>query len=142
MRCRACGFGNPSDHRFCQECGETLSPPVADVDAAESDARDEACLACGTLNPADYRFCSEFGVMLGARGPGEDEPHSSPGASATNCGSCGYANPADYRFCEECGHEIASVAEPAADRPQQIQPPVASAPPSYPRAEAEPRPSR
>jgi len=49
MKCTNCGFENPSDARFCQNCGRQL---------------DQRCLNCGTLNPPDARFCKNCGNSL------------------------------------------------------------------------------
>ena len=49
MKCSNCSFDNPSDARFCQNCGRSLERP---------------CPNCGTPNPLDVRFCKNCGTSL------------------------------------------------------------------------------
>ena len=48
MRCPFCQTINPSQAKFCQECGQRLT----------------ACAVCGTANPAQAKFCIECGTPL------------------------------------------------------------------------------
>jgi class 3 adenylate cyclase/tetratricopeptide (TPR) repeat protein/ribosomal protein L40E len=50
MICPSCGAKNPSDKRFCGDCGS----PLAAV-----------CPSCGASNPPDKRFCGDCGTALG-----------------------------------------------------------------------------
>ncbi|HEY3345965.1 MAG TPA: adenylate/guanylate cyclase domain-containing protein [Anaerolineaceae bacterium] len=61
MKCFNCGFINPDEARFCQNCGHHLDAP---------------CPNCGTLNPANARFCANCGHNLGqsAAGPAKPAP--------------------------------------------------------------------
>jgi class 3 adenylate cyclase/tetratricopeptide (TPR) repeat protein/ribosomal protein L40E len=52
--CPNCGAANPSDGRFCLECGTSLAP---------------GCPNCGALNPSGAKFCGTCGTRLG---PAED----------------------------------------------------------------------
>lgn len=54
MKCPNCGSDNPSNTKFCGECGAPLSL---------------VCAVCGKSNPAHHKFCSECGSALSARGP-------------------------------------------------------------------------
>jgi len=49
MRCPGCGSDNPSDMRFCGECGAPLP---------------HRCPQCGSENPRRFRFCGTCGVAL------------------------------------------------------------------------------
>ena len=51
MRCTKCGTENPSDRKFCGECGNRFSL---------------RCPACGKENTPPFRFCGECGAALGA----------------------------------------------------------------------------
>ena len=49
MKCHHCSYENPSDARFCQNCGQPL---------------ERACPNCGTFNKANARFCKQCGAPL------------------------------------------------------------------------------
>src|SRR5689334_18384484 len=49
MKCHNCSHDNPSDARFCQNCGRAL---------------ERACFSCGASNPISARFCKQCGTSL------------------------------------------------------------------------------
>ena len=66
--CSNCGAENPSDHKFCGECGAVLAVP---------------CSSCGKANPPDQKFCGECGTPLGSQpGPIAGAPPTPPVAPA------------------------------------------------------------
>ena len=50
-RCPSCGFENPDNTKFCQECGMALGAASA-----------AACTSCGTPLTPGSRFCGECGA--------------------------------------------------------------------------------
>jgi class 3 adenylate cyclase len=50
MLCSKCGAENPSDKKFCGDCGAALG---------------NRCPKCGVENPPGKRFCGECGTALG-----------------------------------------------------------------------------
>ncbi|MEM5316507.1 adenylate/guanylate cyclase domain-containing protein [Paraburkholderia sp. JHI869] len=52
MRCTSCGFENPADANYCEECGAALLPPV--------------CLACGRVSTSTAKFCAGCGAPMAA----------------------------------------------------------------------------
>jgi class 3 adenylate cyclase len=64
MKCFNCGFINPDEARFCQNCGTRLEAP---------------CPTCGTPNPASARFCANCGSSLGQTA---SAPASAPAGAA------------------------------------------------------------
>jgi class 3 adenylate cyclase/ribosomal protein L40E len=57
LQCLNCGYNNPSDARFCQECGKPL---------------EIACPNCGASNAIRAKFCKNCGYALGANGSGRE----------------------------------------------------------------------
>lgn len=51
--CSSCGFSNPPDTKFCQECGSKLTGTVAII-----------CTNCGSENKSGVKFCGECGTQL------------------------------------------------------------------------------
>src|SRR5258708_1237483 len=49
MRCTSCGSENPTNKRFCSDCGTLFGG---------------RCPKCGAENPADKRFCGDCGTAL------------------------------------------------------------------------------
>lgn len=49
--CPHCQFENPNAHKFCQNCGSSLT--------------EVSCLACGTLVPFDMEYCPQCGNTTG-----------------------------------------------------------------------------
>jgi hypothetical protein len=49
MRCLQCQHENPSDAKFCNQCGTPFAPE---------------CSTCGHENPADARFCNQCGTSF------------------------------------------------------------------------------
>jgi len=49
VKCQNCGHDNPSDARFCTQCGQSLTI---------------TCPVCGTVSNASARFCSNCGANL------------------------------------------------------------------------------
>ncbi len=52
--CSSCGAENPSEQKFCGECGNPLTA---------------VCPSCGTQNPPRQKFCGECGTPLAAEPP-------------------------------------------------------------------------
>src|SRR5262249_34562888 len=51
MRCGSCGFENPEQAKFCEECGTTLV---------------RVCPSCGQQVRSTAKFCGQCGMTLGA----------------------------------------------------------------------------
>ena len=69
-RCVRCGTGNPSQGRFCANCG---SPLPGDAPAAPAPAPSPAVVACPRCrgsNAAQMAFCQYCGARLGEGGAG------------------------------------------------------------------------
>ncbi len=49
MHCIQCGFTNPTEMKFCGQCGQSL---------------DKVCEQCGFNNPLTFRFCGQCGASL------------------------------------------------------------------------------
>jgi class 3 adenylate cyclase len=64
MRCSKCGSDNPSDKKFCGDCGMPLS---------------NRCRKCGVVNPPGKRFCGDCGAELSTKQTARS-PASSPSA--------------------------------------------------------------
>jgi len=72
MICAHCSFDNPSDARFCQNCGKPL---------------EVRCTNCGTVNAGNAKFCKQCGNPLAEdqttpAAPGTLESSSSPKADS------------------------------------------------------------
>lgn len=66
MRCTNCGFENPADANFCEECGAGLHP---------------VCPACGHVSNPSAKFCAECGAPMAVtatRGPAQSAGTSVP----------------------------------------------------------------
>jgi class 3 adenylate cyclase len=59
MRCPSCGFENPEDLKFCNECGAPLRMP---------------CSQCGFANQPQAKFCGECGTALPPRARASTAP--------------------------------------------------------------------
>jgi membrane protease subunit (stomatin/prohibitin family) len=79
--CPQCGFQNTPGHKFCGNCGSSLTP-----------APTIACPKCGAQMPNTMKFCGNCGSAL------------TP-ASLT-CAKCGANNPVGTKFCRNCGTKI------------------------------------
>ena len=70
MKCINCGKDNPPDNRFCDNCGNLLSPdqPVAPPQPAvpAAGAGGTECPACKHPNPPGSAFCDNCGAALQA----------------------------------------------------------------------------
>ena len=68
MKCINCGKDNPPDNKFCDNCGNVLSPdqpatpPAPSVPA--SGAPGTECPACKHVNPPGSAFCDNCGAAL------------------------------------------------------------------------------
>jgi class 3 adenylate cyclase/tetratricopeptide (TPR) repeat protein len=58
-QCPNCGKENPSEQKFCGECGARLG---------------SVCPACQAQNPPENKFCGECGTPLGEAPPADAEP--------------------------------------------------------------------
>ncbi|MGB8362557.1 MAG: adenylate/guanylate cyclase domain-containing protein [Acidimicrobiia bacterium] len=63
VKCQNCGHENPSDARFCTQCGQSLTI---------------TCPVCGTVSNASARFCSSCGAALGEHTPPSEPDQPSP----------------------------------------------------------------
>jgi membrane protease subunit (stomatin/prohibitin family) len=77
--CPKCGSQNPSQAKFCLECGAKMA--VSTID----------CPQCGEKVQESAKFCPNCG--------------SSMKASTKKCSSCGAEVPSSAKFCPECGKE-------------------------------------
>ena len=57
MSCPACGHQNPTDQKFCGQCGARLAV---------------RCAACGASSPPGQKFCGECGAALTIDAPAPD----------------------------------------------------------------------
>lgn len=127
ITCGSCQHLNPDGSRFCEGCGQALSPDRARPPAAADPptalsaprAPDPAaptrqanrCPACRATVAADDTFCSACGKPVGrARtpttslpGPGAAPVAAGPAPGGRRCGNCGSDNLPEYTFCEKCG---------------------------------------
>ncbi|MDQ2966686.1 MAG: AAA family ATPase [Chloroflexota bacterium] len=63
MICPSCGTDNPTDKRFCGDCGWPLA---------------SGCPACGATNPPSKRFCGDCGIaLIAASAAGSVQPPNS-----------------------------------------------------------------
>jgi rRNA maturation endonuclease Nob1 len=51
--CLKCGSKNPSENKFCGQCGQALYPPPS-----------IQCPRCGTTMPSNMNFCGQCGSPL------------------------------------------------------------------------------
>jgi hypothetical protein len=90
MKCENCGYDNPPDLKFCENCGNilTLEEPAAQPAAPEQPAPEPApemkeCPNCKQMNPADATFCDGCGASLqpeAEAAPEEPAPEAAPAA--------------------------------------------------------------
>jgi predicted amidophosphoribosyltransferase len=117
MRCSSCGHENPTEARFCEGCGATLTPPK------------RSCSSCGAVNSADARFCIGCGATLptvAAPAPVRAEtPVRAGSVPALICPNCGARNRADLRFCEQCAAPLRRRS--AAGSEARAKPPLGAA---------------
>ncbi len=69
MPCPNCGTENPTDKRFCGDCGTPL---------------ETGCPTCGATNPPSKRFCGDCGTSLVGGASPSTVALPRPGASAAN----------------------------------------------------------
>ena len=84
MNCSSCGHDNPSDGRFCTNCGAALAQPNVPP----------KCPNCDHEVSTDSTFCSNCGTAL-----------VRPSSQST-CPNCGQNVPAGSTFCSNCGTPI------------------------------------
>src|ERR1700751_1711921 len=93
MRCGRCGTENPSDRKFCGECGAQFLL---------------RCSQCGRENLPPFRFCGQCGAALDnaeAAGSAQPAPNVVPGA--------GERRHLTVLFCDLVGStEIAARLDP------------------------------
>lgn len=88
-RCVRCGTSNPSNGRFCANCGSPLpgDPPAPDPAAAPAPVL--TCPRCRGANAAHMAFCQFCGAKLGEGAqapPGVFAPAPAPGVGAAAMG--------------------------------------------------------
>jgi hypothetical protein len=67
MKCQKCGFENPSDNQFCENCGSQLSSaqPILNVPIASAVGSNvPLCPSCKNQNPPGSAFCESCGASL------------------------------------------------------------------------------
>jgi hypothetical protein len=62
MNCAKCGRDNPSDNKFCENCGEPLAQATAQ--AQPSAASGNECPSCKHPNPPGSAFCEGCGFDM------------------------------------------------------------------------------
>ena len=80
IKCAKCGAKLQSNAKFCLECGEKVTPPLAE--------NEMICPKCGA-KVAKGKFCFECGAPLSPK-----------------CPNCGKDIPGEAKFCLECGTKI------------------------------------
>jgi membrane protease subunit (stomatin/prohibitin family) len=80
VKCTKCGKEVPPNAKFCLECGEKVSPPLAE--------NEMICPKCGA-KVAKGKFCLECGASLSPK-----------------CPSCGKDVLPGAKFCLECGTKL------------------------------------
>ncbi len=55
LRCPSCGYDNPENTKFCQECGTPMGPKAPSF-----------CSSCGVELAPNTRFCGSCGARQGA----------------------------------------------------------------------------
>jgi sec-independent protein translocase protein TatA len=61
VACAACGKENPTEGRFCADCGVSLAKPI-EPEVVTAAPLKLACTKCGTENPSTNRFCAHCGA--------------------------------------------------------------------------------
>jgi ribosomal protein L40E len=74
LPCERCGGSNPTDARFCIDCGATLAPAATGPTTRLAGVQ---CPVCGAGNPEHARFCVVCGRGLNA-GAVAPRPHAQP----------------------------------------------------------------
>lgn len=118
--CPTCGFSNPPDEGFCQNCGSQLfsskSPAPLPATPFQAPAAPPAAPPAAASAPPPVIHAAEAVAPAG------------------RCPSCGYTNPPMMLFCENCGLELV-------DRPDSPAPlAVGPAPLPHSPAQATPAP--
>ncbi|MCJ7623471.1 MAG: serine/threonine-protein kinase [Anaerolineaceae bacterium] len=64
--CPQCSFENPSEMRFCENCGSKLLAvgSTAEKKMHEKEDAELICKRCSSKNPSEMRFCEECGHRL------------------------------------------------------------------------------
>jgi len=85
MKCENCGMENPSDTKFCENCGNILAvdQPSAEISApiAAPEAAEIECPVCKQPNKAGAKYCDSCGA--GLQTPVSTEPESQVETPAT-----------------------------------------------------------
>lgn len=76
--CPKCGFSNPTEAKFCLNCGNKFDERIT-------------CPNCGKINPAGSRFCMYCGGKL---------------MNSNVCPNCGAKLEEEAKFCPNCGAKI------------------------------------
>jgi Double zinc ribbon len=69
MTCSNCGHDNPSNRKFCSQCGAGLTPVSSSGGSAEpgnSEAGGAPCKQCGATVPPGRKFCTVCGSAVSA----------------------------------------------------------------------------
>ncbi len=81
--CSYCGLNNPSDARFCRQCGHKLSVSEENL----------TCPNCnGPITP-DMLYCGSCGTKLIT-------------IEENICPECSFANPISFQYCGNCGNPL------------------------------------
>ncbi|HJJ43745.1 MAG TPA: SPFH domain-containing protein [Methanocorpusculum sp.] len=79
-KCSSCGAEVSSGTKFCQECGQKMTP-----------ATSSACTNCGAALLPGAKFCPECGTKV---------------STVRKCPQCNAEVPAGVKFCPECGQKL------------------------------------
>jgi len=79
VACPKCGTPNPTDGKFCRNCGNKMQNNTV------------KCSKCGSEVPSDSKFCPECGQQL---------------KGSKKCSKCGKESPINAKFCPECGNSF------------------------------------
>jgi ribosomal protein L40E len=67
MICRNCGTRNPSNSKFCNNCGASLRPTTSLI-----------CPSCGASNPNHLLYCDQCGTRLPGHDPLDEDREQDP----------------------------------------------------------------
>ena len=79
LHCDRCGGDNPTDARFCIDCG---APIGAAATGPTTRLTGIVCPSCKTNNPEHARFCVVCGRAFGAATPAQPRPAAPPAAAS------------------------------------------------------------
>jgi uncharacterized RDD family membrane protein YckC len=100
--CPRCGHENPTDTRYCNECGLRI---------------DGLCPVCGTQNEPASHFCGNCGFDFVQSSPRQaaaddlrNQPAQPPAPAAVQCPRCRHVNEPGAVYCYNCGLPLDAAA--------------------------------